>query len=497
MSGAGSRFSRRAFVRGAGGAAVGAISARGIYEALDAMGLAAPERAAAATVTRPEEQYLVTGLEKITDNGVEVVIPPIYNDVITAKLAAGVKWSAGTLKSARSRLESALRSVEEGLPPTAGGLTIVVGWGLPYFRRYVKAAWEAYGPMDVALSQATGTQQRAVLDAIKFPSDPTDLVLEDNEVVFKLRSDSQQILKGVESALFENKASTAYLGNLFDFTSNRKGFLGRGFGTTSAGKQLAMKAGVPGAQLIPDNSQLMLGFTSTQPAALGSGNIASFETLPGVSDQRPGTYFAAGCAMHLSHLFLDLERWYNAAKGGFDYSTRVARMFSPHDPVPADSSTVTLPNGPENVSSKEQLLGDAAQGLVGHNETLQQAARLQADTTDNYGKWRAKGTAIPIREDFNTLDNPFAWSAKPEKGIEGASAAAGLHFAVFVPTSNAFHRARAAMDGVLPDGTNLRTEYGITDAQNGINAVMRATHRQNFLVPPRSRRSFPLVEFLR
>jgi hypothetical protein len=53
------------------------------------------------------------------------------------------------------------------------------------------------------------------------------------------------------------------------------------------------------------------------------------------------------------------------------------------------------------------------------------------------------------------------------------------------------------MDGVLPDGTNLRTEYGITDAQNGINAVMRATHRQNFLVPPRSRRSFPLVEFLR
>ena len=36
----------------------------------------------------------------------------------------------------------------------------------------------------------------------------------------------------------------------------------------------------------------------------------------------------------------------------------------------------------------------------------------------------------------------------------------------------------------------------LTDDQIGINSAMRATHRQNFLVPPRSHRSFPLAELL-
>jgi hypothetical protein len=30
----------------------------------------------------------------------------------------------------------------------------------------------------------------------------------------------------------------------------------------------------------------------------------------------------------------------------------------------------------------------------------------------------------------------------------------------------------------------------------GINAVLFTTHRQNYLVPPRRHRSFPLAEFL-
>jgi hypothetical protein len=53
------------------------------------------------------------------------------------------------------------------------------------------------------------------------------------------------------------------------------------------------------------------------------------------------------------------------------------------------------------------------------------------------------------------------------------------------------------MDGVLPDGTNLRqAPYNINDSANGINRVIRATHRQNYLIPPRSHRAFPLVELL-
>jgi hypothetical protein len=105
-----------------------------------------------------------------------------------------------------------------------------------------------------------------------------------------------------------------------------------------------------------------------------------------------------------------------------------------------------------------------------------------------------KGTAIPHRADFNTLDNPFAWSAQPEVDAMGDEPRAGVHFVVFNPSSDDFKRNRMAMDGVLPDGTRLPFQRGARG--QGLNSVLEATHRQNFLVPPRLHRSFPLVELL-
>ncbi len=49
-------------------------------------------------------------------------------------------------------------------------------------------------------------------------------------------------------------------------------------------------------------------------------------------------------------------------------------------------------------------------------------------------------------------------------------------------------------DGVLPDGTKLEIDPRGRGA--GFNAVLRASHRQNFLVPPRRHRSFPLAALL-
>jgi hypothetical protein len=103
-----------------------------------------------------------------------------------------------------------------------------------------------------------------------------------------------------------------------------------------------------------------------------------------------------------------------------------------------------------------------------------------------------RGTAIPQRADFNTLDNPFAWSARPEVDTMESGPRAGLHFVVFNPSSDDFHRNRRAMDGVLPDGTRLPLRA--RERNQGFNSVLRTTHRQNFLIPPRRNRSFPLAE---
>lgn len=485
-------FDRREFLRRATAVSLGTVAGRGVYALLDGQGFLAPSRAHAAPTRRRQEQYLVEQVEVILDNGVPVAVPPIYTDVITATLR--VAPTAKALKAAQTRFETALARVESGRPPTAAGLTMVVGWGLPYFRRYLPSL-QSRLPVDVGASKAEGRTVPALLDAVKFPSDPDNLVLETNDVVLKLRSDSQSILAAAERALFEDPADRAYVGDLFTLTSKRIGFLGRGFGNPSAAKTLALAAGVADADKIPDNAQLMMGFTSTQHAALGPDNILSFETLPGMTDQWPNGYWTAGCAMHLSHLDEDLSLWYRS----FDYGERVRRMFSPGAAVPSTDTTVTIPNGPAEVATLAQVKADAAAGHVGHNSALQQATRLGADVVDNYGRRRPKGTPVPLREDFNTLDAPFAWF----RDATGTARTPvpnqpGMHFVVFVPTSQRFHTARMAMDGVLPDGTDLRIQ-GSTPLHArdlGINKVITTTHRQNFIVPPRARRSFPLAELL-
>jgi hypothetical protein len=483
-------LNRRTFLKRTIGATLGAISARGIYGILDTIHPSGLARAAAEPAQRLREQYLVEQLEVITDNGVPVIVPPLYHEIVTARLA--VAHETGALFRARQRLEQALRSVEAPYAPTAAGLTIVVGWGLPYFRSYFPSVLvEALMPVDLAYSATSGARQYALLDAMRFPIDRDEMLLEENDVVFLLRSDNQSTIAAAEQALFEDQTSGAYVGDLFALTSVRKGFVGRGFGTQSVAKQLALAAGVPGASSIPDDAQLMMGFSSAQQGALAPGNMVSFETMPGVTDQWRDGYFAGGCTMHLSHLFEDLKFWYTS----FAPTARVARMFSPR--TNAAPGTVTIPNDASHTSSMQQVIDDANAGTLGHNATLQQANRLAAETIDNYGTRYPAGTPISLRDDFNTLDNPFAWTSNIDLDQWSDRAAPGLHFVIFTATSHQFHTMKLAMDGVMPDGTNLRqAPYNISDAANGINQAIRATHRQNYLVPPRARRAFPLVELL-
>ena len=120
-------------------------------------------------------------------------------------------------------------------------------------------------------------------------------------------------------------------------------------------------------------------------------------------------------------------------------------------------------------------------GAIGHSGALQTASRLARRHVGPDGTVYPAGIAIPQRADFNTLDNPFAWSAD---GTGSADPAAGVHFVVFNPTSDDFHRVRRAMDGALPDGTTLAFEPRAEG--QGFNSILRTTRRQNFLVPPRA-----------
>jgi hypothetical protein len=507
-------FTRRRFL--VGGAQVMGLSAAlgsaGIYELVDVLAGRRVREAVAASF--PPEQHLMQGVAIVnvdargnlsgSTSALPVVVPPLHSQVVTATLSVGV--DPASLLAAQQQLEQTIAGLEAQYAPTPGGLGIAVAWGLPYFSQYVPAlsqasSWFAAGtaypdylPVDNRASAAAGTTVRAVVDAIQFPSDSppsgfpggSSIRLEANHVAVFLRSDSLDNIAAGANAIFGTGPGQA--GGLFNVTSIRKGFAGGGFNnTTSLPKQMATSAGLPGAQSIPNNAELFMGFASTQAGALGSGVIANLEAIPGLTDQWPGGYFAHGTAMHLSHLFMDLAGWY-----GLQAQTRQSRAFNAGLNLPPGTEVVD--EGPTKVRNLSQVQADLKQyRLIGHSESLQPATRLASPLTDNYGNSYVAGSAVPQRADFDSLDNPFYYSADQAGDGYSSSPAASLHFVVFAPTSDAFHRGRLAMDGHYPDGTvlplNVRT-------QAGFNQFLSTTHRQNFLVPPRAHRSFPLVELL-
>jgi hypothetical protein len=394
-------LTRRRLVTGTLGSVLGAA---GIYELVDR--LSGPAVPAPRPPTRGISEQHVFDAPVVDDRGIPLVIPPRHHAVATARVTAG----PGELRAAQTTLEARLERLD---------VDVAVGWGLPYFRRHVPRPARVHLPMDHRATFEGARPVRALQDAIRFDSDPAGTVLEANDLAVLLRSDARE---RIDAALRELAAEPDVLA----LTSIRRGFVG-------IPKQMALAARIAGAERIPDDAQLFLGFTSTAESTLGRGRIANLETL-GYSDGGPEGYFLHGSTMHLSHLFLDLEAWY-------ERRSELAR----------------------------------GRGIVSHSISLQSASRLPSPHLGPDGTLYEAGAAIPMRADFNTLDNPFQWS----EGSFDKAPAAGLHFVAFHPTSDDFHRVRRAMDRARQPGIRLPT---------------RTTHRQNFLVPPREHRSFPLAE---
>lgn len=451
------RMSRRRLLMAAGGGVVAVAGTAALYEAL-ARRATAPVRVVPPANGYPAGQYQIAeyGMKMVTDtdSGVQVNVPPIWNMVVTATLTR----KPGHRE--QQRLEAALRAVEAAYSYSPAGVFAEVAYGLPYFRTYVPAALvDAHLPRMADAGAAT-----VLLDAMRFSDDPASTILEANDVAFHLRSDVLDHLQDVRYALFERRgtlagqpAPAADLSDLFHITSVRTGFVGAGLP-----RQMAQQAGLKIAESIPAAAPLFMGFTSTQHSGQATEAAVSFEQPPDpllkpLTTAHPGDYFAGGTCLHVSHLIEDLESWY-----ALTYEQRVARMFHLNvATAPGRVSVQTLWLNP-NTSAI-----DAQQNqLIGHNEAVQRNSRTP------------EGQALQLRVDFNTMD-----------ALDAPGPTTGLHFLAYTPGSQIFHLSRQAMNA-----DDLTQRYHVAPQADGINSFIRATRRQNFLVPPRRHRAFPLIE---
>ena len=307
---------------------------------------------------------------------------------------------------------------------------------------------------------------------------PTATRLESNDVAILLRSDTRAHIDDADAAVARHEAASRS-------RAIRRGFAGGGFdGGQSLPKQLAVAAGVPGADLIPDTSELFLGFTSTQRAGIGPGKIANFETL-GYVDFRGSDYFRNGTHMHLSHIQEDLETWYL----NFDFDERVTTAFRPNLDVPQDTQTV--PQGPKEVSSAADVRRDyRSSSRIGHSASIQTTSRLQhavvgrrrhactrrarrsrCAPTSTRSTTRSPGPCARTRP---ARSRPPACTSSSSTRPATTSAATGSRWTECCPAA--------------------RSRFPPRDRNQGFNSVLQTTHRQNFLVPPRRHRSFPLAE---
>ncbi|MGH3266564.1 MAG: DUF7405 family protein, partial [Trebonia sp.] len=367
------------------------------------------------------------------------------------------------------------------LDPT--GIFIQVSYGLPYFTdRIPQGVADKYLPK----STMAGTEgQWAQIDSVRFDKDPTDLIVEHHEIAFHFKSDFRDHIDAVIGALFRPgeqelnglPAENAYVGDLFTVTTVRRGFAGHGLPAI-----MGKRYGIPGAEHVPPGAMLFMGFTSSHVHGLAQGNLASYETIPGYTDVGLDDYFAGGTAMHLSHIAMNLDQWY-----AMNHTDRLHRMFNARrDEEP---EVLSPDQAPQTATFEAQREQDAKEhGIVGHNAQMQYLSRVEEETTTAYGQKLPKGTVFFLRQDFDTVENPFGFSATDKIDSTGR---AGVHFIGYGPSAQHFEKMRREMDGVEQQRRNNLPEENM-----GFTKFLVTTHRQNLLLPPRSHRSFPLAEMI-
>jgi len=458
--------------------------------ALDLLALIPTREALAAKGSLPEIQFQIEKFiaPAVKVEGVRARFGPLYTTFATFSL------TRTPTQADQAALASALQRVEASYPFSPSGVFTTVAYGIPYFERLPGGMPGALvaGHMPRLISEP----QRYVLEeAIPGPTDVSPqnpgvskqrfnvpVQIESNDMLVTLRSDSSEIiddvlawLAGESSTLAGDEVGSSGLGQLLSVTSRRLMFTQLGLP-----RKIAEEQSLPYAEMINPQSPMWMGFVSQQVGSSGPPAITTFRGNGSaeLTTARPGNYFDHGSIVHLSHVIQDLEQFYEAPKE--TYVRREAAMFSA-DPVPRPGNANQFAGGGgpafiANVFSNPQQAAREAAGSsnfdgqphIAHTTALQRTSRA------------SDRKPIHIRADgpgFDSLDVPDG-SSQPK-----------LHFSIFVPTADFFatmRRSQASLD--------LAAQYNVPAQNIGLERFLTATRRQNFLVPPRRNRAFPLLE---
>ena len=266
--------------------------------------------------------------------------------------------------------------------------------------------------------------------------------IDDYHLCLHLAGDRENRLAAIEAALVHGASlpgadGPCDISSALRWRETRTGFVGAGL--PAAHQDVG---GIPSGEPVAKGAPLFMGFKSNLRKNQATEDSVTVAEGP----------FAQGTTMQVSYMRLRLDSWYD----DLSHEQRIARMYAPQV-TPRQVSHFTT-----DAESDPNLLGQAINryGVIGHSQTSARARR--------------QGQPLIIRRDFNTVDGGQA----------------GLHFVSiqrsiedFVTTRNAMNAAHAQLQNpAISDTVN-----------NGINEFIFVLKRANYILPPRAKRSFPLL----
>jgi hypothetical protein len=486
---------RRTLLKGAGAMtmALGTLKLAGSQATI-------PKRLKLAASSLPDIQFdigaFIAQPQTLNDGGGNVLVglPPRHTVFLTAKL------NRTPTKADQQMLAGALNTIEANYPFAAGGVITFIGYGLPYFNRLP-------GGLNGSLvagrmPRLASNHNRFVLEeAVPSPTDVSPqnpgitkqtfnvpVAIESNDLLLTFRGDDSSFLSDVLAWLGGSNTlsgraiqSPNLFNGLATVTSSRAQFTQLGLPAL-----VAANAGLPFANEIHPQSPMWMSFLDQQVNASGPAAICTFagNSSAHLTTAVPGDYFDNGSIQHLSHDIQDLAQFYArptaADPQGEPFTERVQYMFR-SNPIPALGNTDQFTNsgGPSFLNNTFQGTGDAAANAQAIN-TFQGQRRLGHESCLQRSSRAADGTPIHLRMDGPGFDN---------MDVPGGSNQPKLEFTVFIPSADFFRTMR-----VNQASLDLQHQFGVADDDNGLERFITATRRQNFLVPPRRNRAFPLLE---
>jgi hypothetical protein len=414
-------------------------------------------------------------------------------------------------RAEQTTLTNALNRIEQAYAFSPSGVFTFVSYGLPYFNKLPGGLSNGSVAQQRIPKLVNATDRLVLEEAVPSPTDVgqagitkrkfnVPVRIEANDMLFTIRSDNSAHISDVLNWLAGSNRlagqTVASPALPWTFTSTRVMFQQLGMI-----RSVAVQDNLFYADRIQDISPMWMGFADQQTNSSGPPLITTFQgnNSARLTTARAGDYFDNGSIQHLSHVLLDLEAYY-AKEGEANtdeaetFLERVQYMFRsnppPHrgnsgDPFASGGGPAFVNNdfrGPNDVVASAQGIGTdvdpdtgQTQHRIGHEAALQRSSRA------------ADGTPIHIRMDGAGFDRMDVPANVPRPGASGN--VPKLQFTVFVPTADFFatmRRNAASLD--------LAQQFDVDEADNGLERFLTTTRRQNFLVPARRNRAFPLRE---